>query len=296
MRPSSPSTGSSPRRARAEELAKLHRHRDARNGARWSASEDHGGVTARSTKRAARARRARARGLGVARARRRRCRAHPGPGRPLRPTTPTASSRVESYGERIARGRHRRARPASASSRSRRRWRKSTATTASGPLVGMRALEAAMASARELGVGLALARNSNHFGAVGPYCWLAAEAGLRQHHRQQREHDHRAHRRHARRASATARSASACPNPGGRPFILDMAMSVVARAKIRAAAKRGEPIPDTWATDREGAHDRSRRPRSMASCCPSAATRATGSRSRWTSSRACSPAPPTSPT
>ena len=31
-----------------------------------------------------------------------------------------------------------------------------------------------------------------------------------------------------------------------------MAMSVVARAKIRTALKRGEAIPDTWATDREG--------------------------------------------
>jgi LDH2 family malate/lactate/ureidoglycolate dehydrogenase len=31
-----------------------------------------------------------------------------------------------------------------------------------------------------------------------------------------------------------------------------MAVSVVARAKIRDAAKRGGAIPDTWATDREG--------------------------------------------
>ena len=46
--------------------------------------------------------------------------------------------------------------------------------------------------------------------------------------------------------------AFAVPNPGGRPFILDMALSVAARAKIRNAAKAGTPIPDTWATDREG--------------------------------------------
>jgi len=31
-----------------------------------------------------------------------------------------------------------------------------------------------------------------------------------------------------------------------------MAISVVARAKIRAALTRGEAIPDTWATDKEG--------------------------------------------
>ena len=40
--------------------------------------------------------------------------------------------------------------------------------------------------------------------------------------------------------------------PGGQPIILDMALSVVARAKIRNAAKRGESIPPTWATDKDG--------------------------------------------
>lgn len=42
------------------------------------------------------------------------------------------------------------------------------------------------------------------------------------------------------------------PNPGGRPFLLDMAISVAARAKIRNALKRGDAIPDTWATDKAG--------------------------------------------
>jgi ureidoglycolate dehydrogenase (NAD+) len=123
--------------------------------------------------------------------------------------------------------------------------------SALGPVVGMRALEAAMERARELGTGIAFVRNSNHFGAVGPYCYLAAAAGF---------------------ASFVCSNASTTiaptggrearlgnsplgfgvPNPGGRPFILDMAMSVVARAKIRNAMKRGEAIPETWATDAEG--------------------------------------------
>jgi LDH2 family malate/lactate/ureidoglycolate dehydrogenase len=34
--------------------------------------------------------------------------------------------------------------------------------------------------------------------------------------------------------------------------ILDMAMSVAARGKIRAALQKGQSIPDTWATDRHG--------------------------------------------
>jgi LDH2 family malate/lactate/ureidoglycolate dehydrogenase len=120
-----------------------------------------------------------------------------------------------------------------------------------GPVVGMRALRAAMERARETGVGIAFARNSNHFGAIGPYCHLAAEDGF---------------------ASIIGSNSTATiaptggrearvgnsplgfgvPHPGGRPIILDMALSVVARARIRNALLRGEPIPDTWATDTAG--------------------------------------------
>jgi len=120
-----------------------------------------------------------------------------------------------------------------------------------GGAVGMRALRAAMQAARETGVAVAFARTSNHFGACAPYCWLAAQEGF---------------------ASIVGSNATptiaptggrdtrvgnnplaiGVPRPGGDPVILDMAMSVVARAKLRDALKRGESIPDTWATDREG--------------------------------------------
>lgn len=120
-----------------------------------------------------------------------------------------------------------------------------------GPLVGMRAMEAAMEAAATTGVALALARGSNHFGPVSPYCHMAAEAGFAS----------------LIGSNATTTIApwggrearlgnSPCgfgfPNPGGEPIILDMAISVAARAKIRNAAKAGEPIPETWATDRAG--------------------------------------------
>ena len=120
-----------------------------------------------------------------------------------------------------------------------------------GPLVGMRALDAAMEAARETGIAMALCRRSSHFGPIAPYAWLAAEQGF---------------------ASMIGSNASVTiaptggreprlgnnplgfgfPDPEGEPVILDMAMSVVARAKIRDAAAAGEPIPDTWATDAEG--------------------------------------------
>ncbi|OYW54726.1 MAG: hypothetical protein B7Z30_13755 [Rhizobiales bacterium 12-68-15] len=47
-----------------------------------------------------------------------------------------------------------------------------------GSLVGMRALEAALDSAREVGIGAAFARASNHFGPIMPYALIAAEAGF----------------------------------------------------------------------------------------------------------------------
>ncbi len=159
-------------------------------------------------------------------------------------------SRLESYGQRIDAGAIRadarvlveEAAPAIA---------KVDGNGAIGPLVGMRALEASMERARAFGVGFALVRNGNHFGAIGPYCYLAAEQGFAM--------------IIGSNASTTIAPTGGreerlgnnplgigVPRPGGEPIILDMAMSVVARGKIRAAARRGAQIPATWATDREG--------------------------------------------
>lgn len=120
-----------------------------------------------------------------------------------------------------------------------------------GPVVGMRALRAAIEAARATGVGLALARNSNHFGAVGPYCWQAAQAGFAS------IVGSNATTTIAPTGGREARLGNSplgfgVPDPFGEPFVLDMALSVVARAKIREALRRGEEIPATWATDREG--------------------------------------------
>ena len=158
--------------------------------------------------------------------------------------------RIESYGERLDLGGIK-ARPDIRVERVAPAIAKVDGDNGVGPLVGMRALQAAMAMARETGAGIVFARASNHFGPVAPYSLIAAEAGF---------------------ASIIGSNASTTiapwggrearlgnspvgfcvPHPGGRPVILDMALSVVARAKIRNAAKRGESIPPTWATDREG--------------------------------------------
>jgi LDH2 family malate/lactate/ureidoglycolate dehydrogenase len=115
----------------------------------------------------------------------------------------------------------------------------------------MRALEASIGLARETGVGIAFARASNHFGPVAPYSLLAAEAGFAS------IIGSNASTTIAPTGGRDARLGNSpvgfcVPNPGGQPILLDMALSVVARAKIRGAAKRGEAIPPTWATDKDG--------------------------------------------
>jgi len=158
--------------------------------------------------------------------------------------------RVQSYGERLAIGG---IDPAAVVKVERRSSAIAMVDGANGvgTLVGMRALEAAMEGARETGVGVAFARHSNHFGPIASYAWIAQEKGF---------------------ASIIGSNASltiapsggsdtrlgnnplglCVPNPQGDPVMLDMAMSVVARAKIRQALARGEAIPDTWATDAAG--------------------------------------------
>ncbi len=159
-------------------------------------------------------------------------------------------ARVQSYGERLAIGgidpgalpKVEKVAPG---------LRRIDGCNALGPLVGMTGLDAALEAAREVGIGAAFCRGSNHFGPIAPYALMAAEEGF---------------------ASFIASNATTTiaptggmearlgnnplgfgfPTPGGDPILLDMAISVVARAKIRAALKEGQAIPPDWATDRNG--------------------------------------------
>ncbi|MFN0005593.1 MAG: Ldh family oxidoreductase [Burkholderiaceae bacterium] len=120
-----------------------------------------------------------------------------------------------------------------------------------GPLVGMKCLNVAMLAAKAQGVAVVLARNSNHFGPISPYSLLAAEQGFAT------IIGSNATTTIAPWGGSDARLGNSplgfgVPNPKGPPFLLDMAMSVVARAKIRNAFKAGQSIPDTWATDAKG--------------------------------------------
>ncbi|TWG88644.1 LDH2 family malate/lactate/ureidoglycolate dehydrogenase [Cupriavidus gilardii J11] len=159
-------------------------------------------------------------------------------------------SRVESYGERLASGGIN-PRPRITVSDAAPALRMVDGDNGVGPVVGMHALRAAMEAASACGVGVAFARGSNHFGPISPYSLLAADAGFAS------IIGSNATTTIAPWGGSDARLGNSpigfgVPNPGGKPFLLDMAMSVVARAKIRNALKRGEAIPDTWATDSHG--------------------------------------------
>lgn len=159
-------------------------------------------------------------------------------------------SRVESYGERLlVNGIN--PRPKISVERVASAVVRIDGDNAVGPVVGMHALRAAMEVAKACGIGVAFARGSNHFGPVSPYSLMAAEEGFAS------IIGSNATTTIAPWGGSDARLGNSpvgfgVPNPGGAPFLLDMAISVAARAKIRNALKRGEAIPDTWATDKNG--------------------------------------------
>ncbi len=120
-----------------------------------------------------------------------------------------------------------------------------------GPAIARCAVDAAMEAAREAGIGGAFVRNGSHLGALAPFLFNAAEVGFA--------------------AIMTTNTAPmiaapggrtplignnplglAVPHPDGRHVLVDMALSVVSRSRVREAQKAGTNIPETWATDGEG--------------------------------------------
>ncbi|ATF84257.1 Ldh family oxidoreductase [Burkholderia gladioli] len=160
------------------------------------------------------------------------------------------TSRIESYGARLRIGGIK-ARPVIRAEQLGPALHRLDGDNGVGPLVGYRALQLGMKAAREQGIACVLVRGSNHFGPVSPYSYLAAEQGFAS------IIGSNATTTIAPWGGTDARLGNSpvgfgVPNPGGRPFMLDMAISVAARARIRNALKRGESIPGDWATDAQG--------------------------------------------
>jgi L-2-hydroxycarboxylate dehydrogenase (NAD+) len=120
-----------------------------------------------------------------------------------------------------------------------------------GQVVGVRAMRVAIVKGLEAGVGFVAVRNSNHYGIAGYYSMMALEEDLI--------------------GISMTNSASlvvptfgrdavlgtnplsiAVPAGDERPFVLDMATSVVTRGRLEEYQRREEPLLCGWATDSKG--------------------------------------------
>lgn len=120
-----------------------------------------------------------------------------------------------------------------------------------GQVAAHKAMGLALDAAEQLGVGAAVVRRSNHFGAACSYSMMALPKGC---------------------IGIVTSNASAVAAPFGAlepflgtnplsvavptlkapPFVIDMATSEGARKKVRQALSQGVPLPAGWALDKEG--------------------------------------------
>ena len=120
-----------------------------------------------------------------------------------------------------------------------------------GQLAGHMAMKKAVSLAKELGIGMVAVRNSNHFGTASYFSMMAQEEGMIG-----------VVMSNASPAIAPFGTATpllgtnplsiAIPAKNRVPIILDMAMSTVARGKIRLSALKNEQIPLDWGLDEDG--------------------------------------------
>lgn len=112
-------------------------------------------------------------------------------------------------------------------------------------------MEDAIRRAETYGIGIVTANHSNHFGMGATYVLQALDAGMIS----------LVFTNSAKQMApfggketllGISPFAAGAPSKNEVPYILDMAPSVVAKGKIRKAARRGEDIPLGWAYDKDG--------------------------------------------
>lgn len=120
-----------------------------------------------------------------------------------------------------------------------------------GQAIAMTALEAGLDMVADSGIAYIGCHDSNHLGALAPYGLKACKKGF------VLICGTNASTTIAPWGGREARLGNnplsvAAPCPAAPHFILDMAMSVAARGKIRKAQREGTAIPEGWAVDAEG--------------------------------------------
>ncbi len=119
-----------------------------------------------------------------------------------------------------------------------------------GQVVGHKAMTMAIEKAKKSGIGMVVVRNSNHYGIAGYYAKMACDQGLIG-------------------LSCTNTNAIMVPTYGRMamlgtnpiaiampaepyPFFFDASTTVVTRGKLEVYNKKGEPLHDGWALDKDG--------------------------------------------
>ncbi|WPZ32745.1 Ldh family oxidoreductase [Thalassobaculum sp. OXR-137] len=123
-----------------------------------------------------------------------------------------------------------------------------------GPVVSLRAVDAAIETAREQGVCVAAVAHSNHNGSGSYYVERALANGCLAVALTNAPPSMAVHggRGAVIGTNPISFGAPAGGGEGAPAILLDMATSVVARGKIVEAAKRGEQVPAGWALDSDG--------------------------------------------
>jgi LDH2 family malate/lactate/ureidoglycolate dehydrogenase len=121
-----------------------------------------------------------------------------------------------------------------------------------GQIAAHRALLASVEKAKSGGLGMVALRNTNNVGALGYYSSLAAASGGVVSILMTNGNASVAPFGSADPFFGTNPLSIAIPAAAGRPLVLDMSSSVVARGKIRLASLNGEAIPLGWALDEAG--------------------------------------------
>ncbi len=120
-----------------------------------------------------------------------------------------------------------------------------------GQVVSKYAMERCIDKARQSGVAMVTVRNSNHYGIAGYYAMMALDYGMIG--ISYTNSQPLVAPTYARvRVIGTNPIAVAVPAGNERPYVLDMATSIVPIGRITVYDKSGEKIPEGWGIDSNG--------------------------------------------
>ena len=120
-----------------------------------------------------------------------------------------------------------------------------------GQVVATEAMRRSITNARKYGTGVTVVRNTNHVGLLAFYTLMAASEGMIG-ICMCNSAPAMAPWGGAEPFFGTNPFSVACPSGSSRPVVLDMSTSVVARGKIRRAARLDQRIAPNWALDSNG--------------------------------------------